>query len=174
MDRPGRLVCPWHSLQRRGATGAGPHRHRRGPLPHQQYEAGLRRGAGAGNAGAGRPGGTGRGRFRQQRRVLSDRGTAGGVSASPPARQQGRPLRVSGAENGHPRQRTAAGTGRYRPAGSRKMCRPVFGGQPQAGAGRRGVQPRGRAGHRGAAGAGGLHGGAGPDRGQGRPSGHCG
>ena len=77
LDRPGRVVRPRHPFQRRGAAGAGPHRHRRGPLPHQQHEVGLRRGPGAGDAGAGRPGGIGGGRLRQQRRVVPDGGTAG-------------------------------------------------------------------------------------------------
>ncbi|CAN4031919.1 DUF5668 domain-containing protein, partial [Dysosmobacter welbionis] len=61
--RPGCVVRPRHPLQRRGAAGAGPHRHRRGPLPHQQHEVGLRRRPGAGDAGAGRPGGIGGGRL---------------------------------------------------------------------------------------------------------------
>ena len=38
------VVCPRHTLQRRGAAAAGPDRYRRGALPHQQHEARQRRG----------------------------------------------------------------------------------------------------------------------------------
>ena len=69
LDGQRRVVRPRHPLQRRGAAGAGQDRHRRGPLPHLQHEALLRRRPDPGDAGAGRSRGTGRGRQRLQRRL---------------------------------------------------------------------------------------------------------
>ena len=81
------VVCPRHTLQRRGAAAAGPDRHRRGALPHQQHEARQRRGPHPGNAGPGCAGRTGGGRQRQQRRLKPAGGTAGSLLAAPAARQ---------------------------------------------------------------------------------------
>ena len=71
------------------------HRHRRGPLPHQQHEARLGRRPGPGDAAPGRPRGPGRGRLRQQRRLLPAGGAPGVLPAPPAHRQRRRPHRAT-------------------------------------------------------------------------------
>ena len=92
-------------------------RHRRGPLPHQQYEAVQQHRPHPGDAGAGRAGGSGGGRQRLQRRLKPAGGAAGGLSAPPAQRQPPGTHRLRRVENGHPGQRPAAGPGRHRPGG---------------------------------------------------------
>ncbi len=63
--------------------------------PISNMKLGLRRGPGAGDAGAGRPGGIGGGRLRQQRRVVPDGGAAGVLPAPPADLQREGPLRAT-------------------------------------------------------------------------------
>ena len=96
---------------------------------------------------------------RLQRRLQPDGGAAHGVPAPPAPQQQGRPLGLRRAENGHPGQRPAAGPGRHRAACRGQVCRPVYDRPPPPGAGGRLLRSPVRAGHGGRPGRGGLHGG---------------